>query len=582
MYKIKFKGKEYDASPYQESIFTEIKNGTSNLIINASAGASKTSTIVNSLQFIPNKKKVLYIAFNKDIVETINSLVDRDNCKIATFHSLGRSILIENSVISEHTPIDEFKYSNYVRDYISTLGKKMPKKQYNSYLKNVKDLVNYSRYYLSLSEKEIGKTAALYGIALIDDEIKVCRDVLLWGKENTDTIDYTDMIWYITVKNLATRQFRYDWIFVDEIQDMSVMQQSIISKCMKRGCRFVGVGDEEQAINVWCGSSLQSIEILKQQSNTKELQLPISYRCPKSIVKLASKYSNRIKAFDNAIEGSINYDVSKYAPIGGDMVLCRCTAPLIDLHIEYLQRNKPSYIRGANKIKERFIQLCSSSNAKLIDRNCITSNGFFPELYSNLFKLIECVIHNFNLTEEEAIKHSSVMQLYDDINGLMALSEGLLTLDELVNKINDVLTCNEEQDAIQLSTIHKAKGLEADNVYILMPSLLPSKLATKDWEIKTEKNLAYVAVTRAKRTLNYIHEDTFFIRRYVKSSAISILSELDAIKKKLNYNVEMEIKAPSNISLQHKTIHKLGETPQKPIESNKKSKKGGQKFGHLL
>ena len=582
MYKIKFKGKEYDASPYQESIFTEIKNGTSNLIINASAGASKTSTIVNSLQFIPDKKKVLYIAFNKDIVETINSLVDRDNCKIATFHSLGRSILIENSVISEHTPIDEFKYSNYVRDYISTLGKKMPKKQYNSYLKNVKDLVNYSRYYLSLSEKEIGKTAALYGIALIDDEIKVCRDVLLWGKENTDTIDYTDMIWYTTVKNLTTRQFRYDWIFVDEIQDMSVMQQSIISKCMKRGCRFVGVGDEEQAINVWCGSSLQSIEMLKQKSNTKELQLPISYRCPKTIVNLASKYSNRIKAFDSAIEGSINYDVSKYAPIGGDMVLCRCTAPLIDLHIEYLQRNKPSYIRGANKIKERFIQLCSSSNAKLIDRNCITSNGFFSELYSNLFKLIECVIHNFNLTEEEAIKHSSVMQLYDDINGLMALSEGLLTLDELVNKINDVLTCNEEQDAIQLSTIHKAKGLEADNVYILMPSLLPSKLATKDWEIKTEKNLAYVAVTRAKRTLNYIHEDTFFIRRYVKSSAISILSELDAIKKKLNYNVEMEIKAPSNISSQHKTIHKLGETPQKPIESNKKSKKGGQKFGHLL
>lgn len=582
MYKIKFKGKEYDASPYQESIFTEIKNGTSNLIINASAGASKTSTIVNSLQFIPNKKKVLYIAFNKDIVETINSLVDRDNCKIATFHSLGRSILIENSVISEHTPIDEFKYSNYVRDYISTLGKKMPKKQYNSYLKNVKDLVNYSRYYLSLSEKEIGKTAALYGIALIDDEIKVCRDVLLWGKENTDTIDYTDMIWYITVKNLATRQFRYDWIFVDEIQDMSVMQQSIISKCMKRGCRFVGVGDEEQAINVWCGSSLQSIEILKQKSNTKELQLPISYRCPKSIVKLASKYSNRIKAFDNAIEGSINYDVSKYAPIGGDMVLCRCTAPLIELHIEYLQRNKPSYIRGASKIKDRFIQLCSSSNAKLLDRNCITSNGFFPELYSNLFKLIECVICNFNLTEEEAIKHSSVMQLYDDINGLMALSEGLLTLDELITKINDVLTCNEEQDAIQLSTIHKAKGLEADNVYILMPSLLPSKLATKDWEIKTEKNLTYVAVTRAKQTLNFIHEDAFFIRRYVKSSAISILSDLDAIKKKLNYNVEMEIKAPSNITSPHKMVHKLGEIPQKTTESNKKSKKGGQKFGHLL
>ena len=583
-YKIKYKDKEYDASIYQEAIFDTIKNGTGNMIINASAGASKTSTIVNSLQFIPEKKKVLYIAFNKDIVETINNLVNRDNCKIATFHSLGRSILIENSVITDKTLIDEFKYTNYAKDYVSSLNKNLSKKKYNIYMRNIKDLVNYSRYYLKQSEKDILKLSNLYGISLVDDEISVCKNILSWGKDNTNIVDYTDLIWYISVLNLSTRQFKYDWIFVDEIQDMSIMQQAIIDKCMKRGCRFVGVGDEEQSINVWCGSSMQSIEILKKRPNTKELSLPISYRCPKKIVEAASKFSKRIKASDDAIDGAINIDVSRFAPTGGDMVLCRCTAPLVELHMEYLRRNKPSFIRGANKVKERYKQLCTSSNALLLDKNCITCNGFFPELYTTLFNLIEKVMSDFNLTEEEAIRHNAVIQLYDDINGLLALSEGVTTTESLINKINDVLTCNEEENAIQLSTVHKSKGLEADNVFILMPSLLPSKLATKEWEKKTEENLTYVAITRAKKTLNFIQEDKFYSYRYSQNSPQKLLSDLDAIKKKIQYSSTMNI-----TSLNEKpkllTLNKLGEHNDNAINlTNNKSnrKKGAQKFAHLL
>ena len=55
-------------------------------------------------------------------------------------------------------------------------------------------------------------------------------------------------------------------------------------------------------------------------------------------------------------------------------------------------------------------------------------------------------------------------------------------------------------------TAHKSKGLEAENVHIIMPDLMPLKTAFLDWEKIQERNLHYVAITRAKNTLNYIQD----------------------------------------------------------------------------
>ena len=56
-----------------------------------------------------------------------------------------------------------------------------------------------------------------------------------------------------------------------------------------------------------------------------------------------------------------------------------------------------------------------------------------------------------------------------------------------------------------LSTVHKAKGLEADNVYIICPDSLPMKFENQqEWEYAQEMNLKYVAVTRAKKKLVFV------------------------------------------------------------------------------
>jgi len=54
---------------------------------------------------------------------------------------------------------------------------------------------------------------------------------------------------------------------------------------------------------------------------------------------------------------------------------------------------------------------------------------------------------------------------------------------------------------VTFSSFHRAKGLEADNVFIIKPSSMPSKRASQDWEIRQEQNIMYVAYTRAKDTI---------------------------------------------------------------------------------
>ena len=584
-YQIISNGKTFNSSKYQVEIFKTIEKGVNNLIINASAGSSKTTTIVNSLRFIPNNKKILFVAFNKDIVEKLKTEVTHENCNISTFHSLGMSFLVENKIFeksqyleSSNKILDINKYNNYIYNNITSITRygevESLGRDYRQYIKNIQKLVDYSRYYLAFTCKEIEKVSKIYGINKLRDEYEVVREILIWGKSNINVIDYTDMVWLPNVLNLTTKKNLFDWIFIDESQDTSIVEQKLIEKCFKRNTKFVATGDKCQQINVWAGSSEDAIDNFKKYPNTIELSLPISYRCPKKIVDLSSKYSDNIISDENSIEGEIRYDVSIFEPVAGDMVLCRMTSPLVKLYLEYIKHNKKCYIRGYENIKEDYLSLINQFNSNVIDRNCITSDGLFPKLYKFLFDKIKRISLNYNLDEVECLKQPSIIDLYDNINGIFSISEGLIQTKDLVDKIN-MLFSNDKEDCVELSTIHKSKGLESNNVYILCNSLMPSNFATMEWEKKSENNLIYVAYTRAKRTLSFMKEDSYtsFLSNFSNVNALNKI--LQKIKVKINYNEELlmtEKTIESHVEIQHNQI-KIGENKKvnKKI-SNKKNK----------
>jgi len=95
-------------------------------------------------------------------------------------------------------------------------------------------------------------------------------------------------------------------------------------------------------------------------------------------------------------------------------------------------------------------------------------------------------------------EHSGYNALADKVNTLLFLAKISDNVLDLKYKIKTIFT--DKIQGIVLSTVHKIKGLEANKVFIVRPDLLPMK-SNKPWQHLQEKNLEYVAYTRAKLDL---------------------------------------------------------------------------------
>ena len=492
-------------SKYQQKIFDFVSNGVGNASILACAGAAKTSTIVAAVKMIPPKQKCLFLAFNKSVAEELTEkLKSNSNVSVKTSHSLGLLMLRRN--IGGNIEIDEYKYRTYIKNNINELSTAQnlihTKQELTDYLNNIFDLFNFARFNYCQSIKEIDNIAKKYSIPIQYDECEVVLKVLDWGKENTDIIDFTDMIWLPVELRMKPMGLQYDWICVDESQDQSIISIELFKKCFKRGTRCIFTGDPSQTIYTFAGSSEDAFNMLTTMPNTQEFDLPISYRCDKEIVKLANQYVPIMQCKDNANEGIVleNCHISDIKE--NDMVLARSKAPLIKLYTKLLKKGINCYIKGQdignNLIKKLENVEIEELNPKL------DKDGVFIKLYTKLFKDRNKLMEKRGLDYDDATLSSSIMEQYDSINTLLVLSEKCKTKTELISHIKDIFTNNEK--GICLSTIHKAKGLESDNVYILCHSTMPSKLALQEWEKKQELNLIYVAYTRAKHKLGFISE----------------------------------------------------------------------------
>ena len=500
--KVKF---DFTPSKYQEKFFDWVEHGVGNALIKARSGSGKTTTAVSSMKLIPKTEKCLFIAFNKAIAEELNNrLKSRQNCTARTTHSLGYLMIKRN--LGSNIELDEYKYRNYVKsniaDLTTTNGEITSRYQVEEYIDNITKLIDYARFNLAQSEKEINKIAQKYSIPVSFDECIVAQKCLEWGKTNTDTIDYTDMIWLPVELSLKPTGLTYDWVFFDEVQDASLCSTQLFLKCIKRGGRFVCIGDDFQSINQFCGSSEDAFDFIMNYPNTTLFELPMSYRCAKNIVKFANNLVPDIISRENAPDGIIKDNCHIRDIKEGDMVLCRSKAPLVNLYVKLLRKNINCYIKGQD-IGTNLINELEKIDKEELNVD-LTNDGVFVRLYDKLFMERNKLMETRGLDYDDATLSSIIMDKYDTINILTILAEKFTTKKELINHIKEIF--KEDSQGVCLSTVHKAKGLEAENVYILCHSCMPSKLAVHEWEKKQEYNIMYVAYTRAKNLLGFISE----------------------------------------------------------------------------
>ena len=93
---------EYPWSKYQLDIFDYIEHGQGHLVVEAAAGSGKTSTLVKSLELIPETKKILLTAFNTDIVKELEKKT-KDLKNVDTKTSWIRISILEEKLSREKT-----------------------------------------------------------------------------------------------------------------------------------------------------------------------------------------------------------------------------------------------------------------------------------------------------------------------------------------------------------------------------------------------------------------------------------------------------------------------------------------------
>lgn len=537
---------EFIPSKYQKAIFDYVVHGQGNLIVEACSGSGKTTTILKCIDLFPKDKKVLFAAFNKDIVKVIEKRLPKDcNAEVRTMHSLGLDIL-RKAIPSLPSKPSDFKYSSFIQsdDFRRNIKfNKGSKRDYKRYYSNIRYLLNYSRCNLCGTVDEILQLAEKYSINTIGNEEEQVINLMEYGRSNLNEIDYTDMIWIPNVVDIPNFEHKYDYIVVDEVQDVNMAQLNLILKCFKLGTRGIFVGDEHQLIYGFTGTDRDSFNLIRNLPNTISLPLSISYRCSKNVVNYVHKYCDAIEAKEDAVEGSIINDCDIDTVQNGDAIICRNNAPLFKVYADLIEMGKKPKILGSDFGKSLItaIEQTTCNNLGLNFRE----DGVFPKLYYDLITERNKIADKYRVSIEDVYENGTFIKKFDLIQTLEILADGVSSSQELIDKIKGIFA-NKSKEHIVLTTAHKSKGLEFNNVYILCNSLFNKKF-DKEWERLQEKNLAYVAYTRTRNNLCFINEkkyDAYMI------GVNNVKSELKIMEKLLSslYKTDLSYSINNNIS----------------------------------
>lgn len=494
-------GAPFNPSTYQSAIFKFIRTGNGCALVEAVAGSGKTTTIVEALKMIPAADKVLFLAFNKSIAAELKTRVP-PHVDAMTLNALGHRAWTKFA--GRLCQLD----SNKTRGIIDTAlaEDEKPNRAAITRLvavaKSCGLVPNTAKDAAGLRADTLDEWSDLIDHFEIEVEekdkltvIESARRVLKLSLSRHDLIDFDDQLYMTVVFNAPLA--RYDWVFVDEAQDLSPIQHALLRKALKPGGRLVAVGDSKQAIYGFRGADSNSMDVLRQEFNCVRLPLSISYRCPRNVVDYAKHIVPHIEASDTAPDGTVmsmpQYSETDFAP--DDMIICRNTRPIISLAYKLIARMVPVKVLG-REIGQGLISLIERLRPQGIDGE----KGLVVKLDRWTAKEIErCMARG----QEQ--KAEAAMDKADTIRTFIEFTQPE-TVAQLTAAIHSLFT-DDGRPATTLSTIHRAKGLEAPRVFVLDPDLMPSRYARQEWQMEQEKNLMYVAYTRAKGQLIFIRSD---------------------------------------------------------------------------
>jgi hypothetical protein len=421
---------------YRDYVYKHKFNKNDILAIKSVAGSGKTTTLLE-LSKIHKKKKILYIAFNKSLIEEINQKLISKNIKNmypVTFDALSRMIFMNNMRKNNVHDDENMDYDmlNIVDlkpqtlPYIVEWFVNKPYRIKNYYINNFRKFCNQTKY----------SCIKEYCIKVLGGEKNLL--INMWKKVlNYELVTFDTIRKMVEINHMCKDYIdkNYDMIFIDESQDFDNTMLKILLEDTTLPKLFVG--DTRQAIYEWKGS-INAFDKLPPSTLTLEFY---------STFRVGNPACNEISSkFDNCwmISKSDNHTALEYNIVPEEKYV-------------YLFRSWKNLLKSAQSIKNIWIY------------NYDSQIEYIKKLHSRL--------QVSKLDEDELNEFS------DDLPKFL-LKMSFEELDKLLNNIKINLVprniCN-----VEFYTIHSYKGLENDIIRIY-----------NDIDIKKEQNLYYVSLTR--------------------------------------------------------------------------------------
>ena len=581
------------------------------VVIVAGPGTGKTKTLTSRIAHLLEEKKVdpekiLALTFTKKAATEMKTRLRhiKNLPFIGTFHAFATQFLQG----SGFRIIDEKEQLSILEMIVLEHKKKTTQKDVKNLLKDI-----------SISKNDFSESK---NSAIIDTYNKFLQD--------NNLLDFDDLLLLLFKKINQVKDFRYEYVLVDEFQDTNRLQYEIIKNLVLKDNLFV-IGDPLQSIYAFRGADAYVFEKIKQDfPHHAKIALKKNYRSAKNILDTASRLfigastltsikgkigvlqlilmadehseadwvvqkiyeliggADLIQASDlrqeNVKKHTLFADIAviyrthqigrilekrfldsgiPYQMIGGDSPYEQAEIAFIIAILQYVLSKKSQDLKNIFDSsllrishEARFILHDVLKDEKTSDISAIihdlqglgklkpkdikilsTLNKNNDELleYSKSYKLIDFIhktIEIFSLDKRIIDKPVKQQNLQQFVNNLLQFAD---KKDAYQNAL-DYLTYLQEHEyydpraqKVTLLTMHAAKGLEFDTVFIcgFEEGLIPLVKTKNTVDLDEEKRLLYVAMTRAKQNLYLTYTNNRFHKKTNISSFYRLLKNKD-------------------------------------------------------
>ena len=369
-----------------------------------------------------------------------------------------------------------------------------------------------------------------------DEFVKFYKKYTISKKSNNqvDFADWLELCIEMLKENphvAAKIHSQYEHFLVDEFQDNDPVQDELLSQWLGERKSICVVGDPRQTIYSFKGSEPALLnDFGNRHPNCVTVELVRNYRSSPQIVA----WANRLMQSTSASGGAKSDLVSMEAQ-GTQPIILNCESELAER--EEIAEKVEALIANTNTPYNQIaILLRINSNVPIFRQNLkklgiptkSPGDTFWDDVlpimkelqnvpigyHENGIAALQNILLNLGWTlefEEGEKFDSQRQQRLDNAEALVALAN-TLTPDEIATpfslaksfaRMRDEAKDDHNHDAVTVTTIHKAKGMEWDAVLLpkFVDGLIPISFAKLRTEIDEERRLAYVAITRARKYL---------------------------------------------------------------------------------